>query len=84
VVAIPVFTGGDLTHSLAPQTTLLPLLAELGAVVPGRGLYFVIDELPRLDEFISDAAARYADVFASLGTVAASVNPVEAGAASPE
>jgi FMN reductase len=84
VVAIPVFTGGDLTHSLAPQTTLLPLLAELGAVVPGRGLYFVIDDLPRLDEFIADAAARYAGVFASLETVAASVIPVDAATTTAE
>ena len=77
VVAIPVFTGGDLTHSLAPHTTLLPLLAELGAVVPGRGLYFVIDDLPRLDEFIAEAVARYAKVFASLTTVAGAVVEVE-------
>ncbi|WP_155976807.1 NADPH-dependent FMN reductase [Nocardia sp. 348MFTsu5.1] len=73
VVAIPVFTGGDLTHSLAPQTTLAPLLLELGAAIPGRGLYFVIDNLPELDSFIAQAAADYAAVFASLSTVTGSV-----------
>ncbi len=73
VVAIPVFTGGDLTHSLAPQVTLAPLLLELGAAIPGRGLYFVIDNLPQLDDFIKQAAADYSAVFASLTTVARAV-----------
>lgn len=73
VVAIPLFTGGDLTHSLAPQTTLAPLLLELGAAIPGRGLYFVIDNLPDLDDFIAKAAADYSAVFASLTRVAGSV-----------
>ena len=73
VVAIPLFTGGDLTHSLAPQTTLAPLLLELGAAIPGRGLYFVIDNLPDLDAFIAQAAADYSGVFASLTRVAGSV-----------
>lgn len=75
VVAIPVFTGGDLTHSLAPQTTLAPLLLELGAAIPGRGLYFVIDNLPELDSFIAQAAADYSAVFTSLSSVAGSVRP---------
>jgi FMN reductase len=74
VVAIPVFTGGDLTHSLAPQTTLAPLLLELGAAIPGRGLYFVIDDLPQLDDFIKKAAAEYSAVFASLTNVARAVS----------
>jgi FMN reductase len=44
VVAIPVMTGGSPHHSLAPDTTLRPLLVELGASVPTRSLYFVTSE----------------------------------------
>ncbi|MBK4348935.1 NADPH-dependent FMN reductase [Lacisediminihabitans changchengi] len=56
VVAVPVMTGGDLTHSLAVELTLRPLLVELGASVPSRGLYFVasrIDEVATVvDEWV--------------------------------
>jgi len=56
VVAVPVMTGGDLTHALAVELTLRPLLVELGASVPSRGLYFVagrIDEVAALvDEWV--------------------------------
>lgn len=77
LVAIPLFTGGDLTHSLAPQTTLVPLLTELGATVPGRGVYFVIDELPRLEEIVTAAAGQLAGAFKSLSTIAASITATE-------
>lgn len=56
VTAIPVFTGADLTHSMAPTVTLAPLLVELGATVPGRGLYFVVSNMDRLDEIVQEAA----------------------------
>lgn len=59
VVAIPVLTGGDLAHSMGPTHTLLPLLAELGAIVPGRGLYFVAGDIDRVDDIVAPAAARY-------------------------
>jgi FMN reductase len=42
VTAIPLMLGGDLRHSLAPEVFLKPVLAELGATTPTRGL-FVID-----------------------------------------
>lgn len=38
-VAVPVMTGASLVHALAPETHLRPLLVELGAVTPTRGLY---------------------------------------------
>ncbi|MBX6721763.1 MAG: NAD(P)H-dependent oxidoreductase [Dactylosporangium sp.] len=57
VVAVPVMTGGDTTHALAPQVGLTPLLLELGAIVLGRGYYFVIDQMDRLDDY-ADATAR--------------------------
>jgi FMN reductase len=48
VVAIPVMTGGSPAHSLAPDTTLRPLLVELGASVPTRSLYFITSHLPEM------------------------------------
>ena len=71
VVAIPVLTGGDLHHSMGPTHTLLPLLAELGAIVPGRGLYFVAGEIDRVDEIVAVAASEYRANLARLARVSA-------------
>ncbi|MFA7757725.1 NAD(P)H-dependent oxidoreductase [Streptomyces sp. NRRL B-2790] len=43
--AVPLFLGGDWRHSLAPEVFLKPVLAELGASVPTRGL-FLLDSDP--------------------------------------
>jgi FMN reductase len=67
VTAIPLHTGGDLTHAMGPTVSLAPLLAELGAVVPGRGFYFVSNQMDNLDEITARAAAEYA---ANLGRAA--------------
>jgi FMN reductase len=67
VVAIPVMTGGDKTHTLSVDTTLVPLLTELGAIVVGRGTYFVTEDMDALSEFASEAGHRYA---AAIQTVA--------------
>lgn len=40
LTAVPVLTIGAPTHALAVDTTLRPLLVELGASVPTRGLAF--------------------------------------------
>jgi len=56
VVAIPVMTGADLRHSMAPDTHLRALLVELGATVPTHGLYFVIDDMGRFEDVIGDWA----------------------------
>jgi FMN reductase len=58
VVAIPVMTGADLRHSLAPEVHLRPLLVELGATVPAPGLYFVMDQMGRLDTVVAEWAAE--------------------------
>jgi FMN reductase len=60
VTAIPVHTGADFTHAMGPTFTLSPLLAELGATVPGRGFYLALSQLDRLDEIAEAAAAEYA------------------------
>jgi FMN reductase len=45
VVAVPVMTGGWAGHSLAVEVHLRPVLVELGATVPSRGLYVTEPEL---------------------------------------
>ncbi|GAA3637857.1 NADPH-dependent FMN reductase [Microlunatus ginsengisoli] len=50
VTTIPLMLGGDWRHSLAPEAFLKPVLAELGASSPTRGL-FLLD---------SDAATGWA------------------------
>jgi len=40
-LAVPLMLGGSPAHSLAPELSLRPVLTELGATVPGRGLYVV-------------------------------------------
>ena len=51
-IAIPVMTGGSPAHTLAPDTTLRPLLVELGASVPTRSLYFVSSEMAELPQIL--------------------------------
>lgn len=59
VVAIPLMTGADHAHSMGTSVNLSPLLVELGAVVPGRGFYFVIGNMDKLEEIATSAAADY-------------------------
>lgn len=53
VVAVPVMTGGWAGHSLAVEVHLRPVLVELGAVVPSRGLYVTEPELATLDAAVA-------------------------------
>lgn len=41
VVAVPLMLGAGPGHALAVETSLRPVLVELGAQVPGRGLYLL-------------------------------------------
>jgi FMN reductase len=41
VTAIPLHLGGDWRHSLAPEVFLKPVLAEIGAATPTRGLFLL-------------------------------------------
>ncbi len=41
VTAVPLMLGGDWRHSLAPEAFLKPVLAELGASSPTRGLFLL-------------------------------------------
>jgi FMN reductase len=49
VLGVPVMTGGAATHSLAVEVHLRPVLLELGATLPTRGLYVVESQLPDLE-----------------------------------
>jgi FMN reductase len=51
-VAVPVMTGGWAGHMLAVEVHLRPVLVELGATVPARGLYITEPELGDLDTAI--------------------------------
>lgn len=57
VIALPVLTIGSPSHALAVEHTLRPLLIELGATVPVRGLAFAsadTDDRTRIvDEWLS-------------------------------
>ena len=48
VTAIPVMVGASPIHALAVEVHLRPLLVEIGATVPTRGLYVVEDQLDDL------------------------------------
>jgi FMN reductase len=41
VLAVPLMLGAGPKHALAPEVFLRPVLAELGATVPGKALYVV-------------------------------------------
>jgi FMN reductase len=56
-VAVPVMTGGAPIHALAVEVHLRPLLTELGATVPARGLYVTEPEFGEL----GSAVVRWAE-----------------------
>ncbi|MEV0685530.1 NAD(P)H-dependent oxidoreductase [Nocardia sp. NPDC050378] len=54
VVAVPVMVGGAPAHAMAVEVHLRPLLVELGAVVPTRGLYVLESDIDRLTAVVAD------------------------------
>ena len=64
VIAIPVMTGGWPGHLLAVEVHLRPVLVELGATVPTRGVYVTEPELASLDA----AVAKWAETAVPLVT----------------
>ncbi len=51
-MAVPVMVGATPVHALAPEVHLRPLLVELGASVPTRGLFVLDTELDSLDDTV--------------------------------
>ena len=64
VTAIPVMTGGWPGHLLAVEVHLRPVLVELGATVPARGVYVTEPELADPDL----AVAKWAETAVPLVT----------------
>jgi FMN reductase len=61
VTAYPLMLGAGLTHAMAPDVLLKPVLVELGATCPSAGLYLIDKNFaddPRLDAWISRAKAH--------------------------
>jgi FMN reductase len=52
-VAVPVMTGGWPGHLLAVEVHLRPVLVELGATVPARGLYVTEPEFADLEAAVA-------------------------------
>jgi FMN reductase len=53
VTVVPVMTGAGPHHALAVEVHLRPVLVELGATVPTRGLYVTEAELPDADRVVA-------------------------------
>jgi FMN reductase len=53
LVAVPVMLGAAPVHQLAVETQLRPVLVELAAIVPTKGVFVVDTELDRLDQTIT-------------------------------
>lgn len=63
-VAVPVLLGGSPRHQLAVDVHLTPLLLELGASVPARGLFVLESELAGFGEVAADWAGAAAPALA--------------------
>lgn len=62
-VAVPLMLGGGPAHALAPELTLRPVLSEIGATVPVRGLYVLDaqhDDPAAYADWLTEARARIA------------------------
>jgi FMN reductase len=62
--AVPVLLGGAPNHQLAVDVHFTPLLLELGAAVPVRGLFVLEADVPSFGEFAAGWAAEHAPALA--------------------
>jgi len=65
VTAVPVMLGGDWRHSLASDVLLKPVLVELGATCPTRGLFLLDKEYAASETLDAWLAAARPQVLAS-------------------
>ena len=63
--AIPVLLGRLPDHRLSVDTHVVPLLLELAAVVPARGLFVLEPEVETFGVFAADWADTYGPVYAA-------------------
>jgi FMN reductase len=54
VTTVPVMVGAGPAHALAVEMHLRPVLVEIGATLPTRGLYVTEPDLPRIDEVVAE------------------------------
>ncbi len=54
VAVVPVMVGAGTQHALAVEVHLRPVLVELGATLPTRGLYVTEDQLDALDGVVGE------------------------------
>jgi FMN reductase len=52
VTVVPVMVGAGAAHALAVEVHLRPVLVEIGALLPTRGLYVTEDQLGSLDSVL--------------------------------
>jgi FMN reductase len=60
LTTFPLMLGGSLTHALAPELTLRPVLVEIGASCPAPSLYLLDSEYetaPELEDWLDIARA---------------------------
>lgn len=62
VVGVPMMSGASVAHSMAPDVNMRPLLLELGASTPTTSLYFVMTQMPQLDDVVGAWAHRNLEV----------------------
>ena len=60
--AVPILLGGAPNHQLAVDVHFTPLLLELGASVPVRGLFVLEADVPGFGEFAAGWAAQHGPV----------------------
>lgn len=53
VTVVPVMVGASAVHALAVEVHLRPVLIEIGATVPTRGLFLLENEMDVLDDTIT-------------------------------
>ncbi|EJJ26712.1 putative flavoprotein [Rhizobium sp. CF142] len=78
VTAIAVMTGGNAAHELAPTVTLVPLLMELGAIVPVKGLFFVVGEGADLEALVGSQGQELRLAFGRLAKLSSAFLPAAA------
>lgn len=70
VVAVPLMLGAAMGHLLAPEVFLKPVLVELGATCPTKGLYLLDSQYAEgaaMDEWCDVSRPQ---IFAAIGTYA--------------
>jgi FMN reductase len=60
VTTVPVMVGAGAAHALAVEVHLRPVLVEIGATLPTRGLFVLEDQLDDLEDLVDEWLAQAA------------------------